>query len=83
MFFKNKVVAFERGFLRVGKVQNSFSLHFFLIMLLFVVFDVEVVMLVCLILVDFSSFFLFLFVFFFVLSGLYLEWALGKLVWVF
>lgn len=40
-----KRFSFERGFMRVGKVQNSFSIHFFVIMLVFVVFDLEVVLL--------------------------------------
>jgi NADH-ubiquinone oxidoreductase chain 3 len=72
--------AFERGFLRVGKVQSSFGVHFFLILLMFVVFDVEVVLLLGLLLGDFSSFFCFCFVFFFLLFGLYLEWFFNKLV---
>lgn len=50
---------------------------------MFVIFDVEIVMLVGLLLVDFSSFLVFWLIFLFVLFGLYLEWFFNKLVWTF
>lgn len=78
--FLLKRSSFERGFLRVGRIQKRFSLHFFIIILLFVVFDVEVVMLVRLVVVDFSSFLLFWLVLLFVLVGLYVEWFFNKLI---
>ena len=78
--FLLKRTSFERGFLRVGRIQKRFSIHFFIIILLFVVFDVEVMMLVRLVVVDFSSFLLFWLVLLFVLAGLYVEWFFNKLV---
>ena len=38
-FYKNKISSFECGFVRIGKIQNSFSIHFFIMMLMFVIFD--------------------------------------------
>nr|YP_009538631.1 NADH dehydrogenase subunit 3 [Steinernema abbasi]AYV63099.1 NADH dehydrogenase subunit 3 [Steinernema abbasi]QAA11075.1 NADH dehydrogenase subunit 3 [Steinernema carpocapsae]BAV78648.1 NADH dehydrogenase subunit 3 [Steinernema carpocapsae] len=79
---KNKVSSFESGFVSVGKVQNSFSIHFFVIMLMFVIFDLEVVMLIGLLVSDFNSFFSFIMLLFFVLGGFYMEWWYGKLIWI-
>lgn len=43
-FLKNlklKVSSFESGFESLGKVNKIFSLHFFLLILIFVLFDLE------------------------------------------
>lgn len=77
-----KVFSFERGFLSVGKVQISFSVHFFLMMLVFVVFDLEVILLLGLVVSDCGSLGRFLVLFLFVLGGFFLEWWYGKLVWL-
>nr|YP_007024790.1 NADH dehydrogenase subunit 3 [Aelurostrongylus abstrusus]AFT65550.1 NADH dehydrogenase subunit 3 [Aelurostrongylus abstrusus] len=77
----SKVNSFESGFLSLVKVQNSFSIHFFVIMLMFVIFDLEVVMFLGLLVSDVSSLFAF-FLLGFVLLGFYMEWGYGKLIWV-
>lgn len=79
---KNKISAFERGFVSVGKIQNSFSIHFFIIMLIFVIFDLEIVMFLGILVSDITSFVSFLMMFSFILGGFYIEWWYGKLVWV-
>ncbi len=76
-----KVGSFERGFSSVGKVQSSFRVHFFVIMLIFVVFDVEIVMLLGAIIRSKGALFSFFLVFIFMLGGLYLEWFFNKLNW--
>uniref|UniRef100_A0A7I5U6C4 NADH-ubiquinone oxidoreductase chain 3 n=1 Tax=Strongyloides ratti TaxID=34506 RepID=A0A7I5U6C4_STRRB len=82
-FFEfNKSSSFESGFLSVGKIQNSFSIHFFVIMLMFVIFDLEVVMFLGVLVSDLNSFLLFVFLLFFVFIGFYMEWYYGKLVWM-
>nr|YP_009092398.1 NADH dehydrogenase subunit 3 [Aphelenchoides besseyi]AII79376.1 NADH dehydrogenase subunit 3 [Aphelenchoides besseyi] len=81
LYLKNS--SFESGFLSIGKIQTSFSIHFFVVMLMFVIFDVEIVMVLGFILSDFSSLFIFFFVFLFILFGLYMEWFFMKLMWVF
>ena len=70
---KNKIRAFERGFVRVGKIQNSFRIHFFIIMLIFVIFDLEIVIFLGILVSDLSSFFRFLLVIIFILGGFYIE----------
>nr|ALM87699.1 NADH dehydrogenase subunit 3 [Aspiculuris tetraptera] len=50
-----KVFSFESGFMSVGKVRSAFSVHFFLMMLMFVVFDLEIVMLLGLLVSDLSA----------------------------
>nr|YP_009024232.1 NADH dehydrogenase subunit 3 [Oesophagostomum columbianum]AGL61174.1 NADH dehydrogenase subunit 3 [Oesophagostomum columbianum] len=77
-----KVCAFESGFMSIGKIQNSFSIHFFVMMLMFVVFDLEIVMFLGLLISDFSSFMSFLMLILFIFGGFYMEWWYGKLIWV-
>nr|AST14929.1 NADH dehydrogenase subunit 3 [Hammerschmidtiella sp. ZengetLiu-2016] len=77
-----KVVAFESGFKSVGKIQNSFSIHFFIMMLMFVIFDLEVVMLLGILISDMNMVFIFWFLFMFILGGFYMEWWYGKLMWI-
>ena len=77
-----KVFSFESGFVRVGKVQISFRVHFFLMMLIFVVFDLEVILLLGLVVSDLAVLGGFVVVFLFVVGGFFLEWWYGKLVWL-
>nr|YP_009162009.1 NADH dehydrogenase subunit 3 [Litoditis aff. marina PmIII]AKS28859.1 NADH dehydrogenase subunit 3 [Litoditis aff. marina PmIII] len=79
---KNKLSSFESGFVSVGKIQNSFSIHFFIMMLMFVIFDLEIVMFLGILVSDMSSFISFILMFMFILGGFYMEWWYGKLVWV-
>lgn len=68
-----KVGAFESGFVRVGKIQNSFSIHFFIMMLIFVIFDLEIVMFLGLMISDNSSLVGFLIMMLFIFGGFYME----------
>nr|YP_003433893.2 NADH dehydrogenase subunit 3 [Strongylus vulgaris]ACX85167.2 NADH dehydrogenase subunit 3 [Strongylus vulgaris]BAV82829.1 NADH dehydrogenase subunit 3 [Strongylus vulgaris] len=77
-----KINAFESGFISVGKIQNSFSIHFFIMMLMFVIFDLEIVMFLGLLISDMSSFVSFLMLMLFIFGGFYMEWWYGKLIWV-
>nr|YP_011013872.1 NADH dehydrogenase subunit 3 [Cylicocyclus ultrajectinus]WPY71326.1 NADH dehydrogenase subunit 3 [Cylicocyclus ultrajectinus] len=77
-----KVGAFESGFVSVGKIQNSFSIHFFVMMLMFVIFDLEIVMFLGLLISDVSSLISFFMLMLFIFGGFYMEWWYGKLVWV-
>lgn len=79
---KNKIRAFERGFVRVGKIQNSFRIHFFIIILIFVIFDLEIVIFLGILVSDMNSFIRFIIMFVFILGGFYMEWYYGKLIWV-
>nr|YP_009240275.1 NADH dehydrogenase subunit 3 [Haemonchus placei]AMO01509.1 NADH dehydrogenase subunit 3 [Haemonchus placei] len=77
-----KINTFESGFLSVGKIQNSFSIHFFIMMLMFVIFDLEIVMFLGLLMSDLNSFVSFLMLMFFIFAGFYMEWRFGKLIWI-
>nr|YP_009162833.1 NADH dehydrogenase subunit 3 [Gnathostoma spinigerum]AKM22098.1 NADH dehydrogenase subunit 3 [Gnathostoma spinigerum] len=77
-----KVTSFECGFIGLGMIQNVFSIHFFIMMLMFVVFDLEVVMFLGLLIADLSGVVLFTMLMVFVLVGFYMEWFYGKLVWI-
>nr|AGY95420.1 NADH dehydrogenase subunit 3 [Hypodontus macropi] len=77
-----KVGAFESGFLSIGKIQNSFSIHFFIMMLMFVIFDLEIVMFLGLLISDVSSVVSFMLLMLFIFGGFYMEWYYGKLIWV-
>nr|YP_009142133.1 NADH dehydrogenase subunit 3 [Pseudoterranova azarasi]AKG63666.1 NADH dehydrogenase subunit 3 [Pseudoterranova azarasi] len=81
-FYKNKISSFECGFVSVGKIQNSFSIHFFIMMLMFVIFDLEVVMFLGVLISDVSSLISFLMLLFFILGGFYMEWWYGKSIWL-
>ena len=68
-----KIGAFESGFLSIGKIQNSFRIHFFIIMLIFVIFDLEIVMFLGLMISDNSSLVGFLLLMLFIFGGFYME----------
>jgi len=74
---KNKLTRFERGFCTINKIHGSFSIRFFIILLIFVIFDLEIVLLIRLLYLN--SIFSFLFFIIFIIFGLYFEWYLGKL----
>ena len=80
----SKIMTFECGFLPFTTGRFPVSLRFFLVVLLFLVFDIEILMLipyVCFVR-GFQrqvSCFVFLFIFFVLLLGLYYEWNQGRL----
>uniref|UniRef100_A0AAU6PBY1 NADH-ubiquinone oxidoreductase chain 3 n=1 Tax=Destinoides conspicuus TaxID=3137869 RepID=A0AAU6PBY1_9HEMI len=93
-FFFNKKVyldfqkssPFECGFNSMTMKRIPFSIHFFLIAVIFLIFDIEVVILFPIVVVlSFSSiyfwFFTVSFFFFFLIFGLYHEWYNGILNW--
>lgn len=78
---KTKVRSFERGFERVGKINVDYSLHFFLLVLIFVLFDLEVLFFFIFIFINYLWFFLFLFVILLLMVGLIIEWKKIKIIW--
>lgn len=70
---KNKNNAFECGFVSVGLIQNSFSIHFFIIILIFVIFDLEIVIFLGILISDFFRFYSFFLIIIFILGGFYIE----------
>lgn len=78
--FFDKVSSFECGFSSIGLIQNSFRIHFFVIMIMFVVFDLEIVIFLGILISDTNSYYLFLILFIFIVFGFYIEWWYGKLL---
>nr|WIL06641.1 NADH dehydrogenase subunit 3 [Megathrips lativentris] len=78
---------FECGFNLFNSPRNPFSLRFFMISIVFLIFDIEVVLLMPFMLnmymynslIWLSLFFLFIFI---LIWGLIHEWFLGSLEWI-
>lgn len=79
---KNKITPFECGFAPVGLIHRTFSIHFFIILIIFIIFDLEVILLLGVVRRMSDSIPSFLTLITFILGGLYFEWYLGKLRWV-
>nr|ASW26907.1 NADH dehydrogenase subunit 3 [Gallerucida bifasciata] len=87
MFYdREKNSPFECGFDPKTSARLPFSLQFFLIAIIFLVFDVEITLLLPLIMVMSTSnlmnyMIILIFFVFILLSGLYHEWNQGALTW--
>ena len=83
----NKNMIFECGIIRDKLSRKSFSLRFFLFIILFLVFEIEIILfLPCRILQDFllaEITGLLIWIVFFLGTGLLYEWGQGALTWVF
>nr|ANI25104.1 NADH dehydrogenase subunit 3 [Globodera ellingtonae] len=79
----NKLRSFESGFSSLGKVKVFFSLHFFLVLLIFVLFDLEFVLILFFFFGGKFFFVIFFLVIFFIFFSFFLEWFLKKLIWTF
>jgi NADH:ubiquinone oxidoreductase subunit 3 (subunit A) len=75
-----KIRLFECGFISLYKVQVSFRIHFFVIIVLFIIFDLEIVLILGFLISDSTSILLFYFIFIFILLGFYFELLFGKLI---
>nr|AML25542.1 NADH dehydrogenase subunit 3 [Staphylinidae sp. BMNH 1274704] len=83
---REKSSPFECGFDPKSSARLPFSLQFYLIAMIFLIFDVEITLLIPLIInLKISNFLYFLYVSFFfliiLLLGLYHEWKQGALNW--
>nr|ALO71004.1 NADH deshydrogenase subunit 3 [Pselaphinae sp. 4 EF-2015] len=84
---RNKSSPFECGFDPFKSPRLPFSLHFFLIAMIFLIFDIEISLLIPLIYLtnmNSTSYFIIMMIFFIILLvGLYYEWYQGALNWLF
>nr|ALO76746.1 NADH deshydrogenase subunit 3 [Strongylium suspicax] len=83
---REKTSPFECGFDPKSSSRLPFSMHFFLIAIIFLIFDVEITLLFPLIIsMKFNSMMTYLFVFpafiIILLVGLFHEWKQGALTW--
>nr|YP_010385132.1 NADH dehydrogenase subunit 3 [Elodes marginata]UPL65142.1 NADH dehydrogenase subunit 3 [Elodes marginata] len=83
---REKSSPFECGFDPKNSSRLPFSLHFFLIAVIFLIFDVEIALLMPMILImnmsNVTNYTIIIFLFLLILLiGLYHEWAAGALNW--
>nr|ALI86980.1 NADH dehydrogenase subunit 3 [Cryptolestes turcicus] len=82
---REKSSPFECGFDPKTTARLPFSLQFFLIAVIFLIFDVEITLLFPMIIMNkvlnLVNFYLFIFFIFILLLGLYHEWKQGALNW--
>nr|AYQ18938.1 NADH dehydrogenase subunit 3 [Discolomatidae sp. 4 ACP-2013] len=83
---REKSSPFECGFDPKNSARLSFSLHFFLISIIFLIFDVEITFLLPMIynlkiMNLFNYMMIYSFFIFILLAGLYHEWNYGALEW--
>lgn len=85
---REKNSPFECGFDPKNSARLPFSLHFFLIAIIFLIFDVEITLLIPFILIIkniriFNYFLILSFFILILLGGLYHEWHQGALTWIY
>uniref|UniRef100_A0AAU6QE12 NADH-ubiquinone oxidoreductase chain 3 n=1 Tax=Laelaps chini TaxID=2902761 RepID=A0AAU6QE12_9ACAR len=81
---KEMVLSFECGFDPFSLVRSSFSLHFFKICLIFVFFDIEIIIVLLLPYLIYKSMMMFLMILMIlmiILLGLIFEWIQGSINW--
>nr|AIW56967.1 NADH dehydrogenase subunit 3 [Trichinella patagoniensis]ATV98824.1 NADH dehydrogenase subunit 3 [Trichinella patagoniensis] len=85
--YLNTTLSFECGFESYKMNRLPFSINFFMVSLIFVLFDLEIIILVAYIpnmtSLTFLSYITAMSFLLFMLLSLMLEWALGKLSWIF
>jgi len=80
-----KLSSYECGFQPFNNILSNFDIKYYLIAILFLLFDLEVVFLIpwvfCIQTLTFGSFFVVYIFFIFLILGLYYEWYRGGLEW--
>nr|UVJ66750.1 NADH dehydrogenase subunit 3 [Anadara cornea] len=86
--FREKSSPYECGFEPIGSARSSFSLRFFLMAMVFMIFDVEIVLLLPLLggvmakVIGMEVYIEVMFFLVFLLFGLWFEWKEGCLEWL-
>nr|QTJ63470.1 NADH dehydrogenase subunit 3 [Sycophaga agraensis] len=82
---RNKISPFECGFDPMSKNRLPFSLHFYLISIIFLIFDIEISLILPVMKSSyFMKFYLFMnliFIIIVLILGLFMEWYNGALNW--
>nr|YP_009710893.1 NADH dehydrogenase subunit 3 [Ptilonyssus chloris]QGA47496.1 NADH dehydrogenase subunit 3 [Ptilonyssus chloris] len=84
LFMKNKLTLFECGFDMMSNTRIPFSIHFFKICLIFIIFDIEVIMILPIPMMNYSNWMymwiMYMMIIIFILS-LLIEWQQNALSW--
>jgi NADH-quinone oxidoreductase subunit A len=85
-FEQDKILPYECGFDEFSSNRNLFDVHYYIIAILFLLFDVESIYIipwtVCINFYDFIGLFTMSVFFFFLLLGFNFEWVKGTLNWM-
>nr|BAV82855.1 NADH dehydrogenase subunit 3 [Thelazia callipaeda] len=77
----SKISSYECGFDSLTKLHTGLSIYFFFIILVFIIFELEVMIFIILIQVDLFGFFSFFLFFVYIVLSFYYEFFCGKLMW--
>nr|YP_011001036.1 NADH dehydrogenase subunit 3 [Mastophorus muris]WPN85872.1 NADH dehydrogenase subunit 3 [Mastophorus muris] len=80
LFFE-KISSYECGFDSSKMISLKYSITFFSIILVFIIFELEIIIFVVLTQSDMFTLFIFFVFFLYVVLTFYMEWYFGKLVW--
>nr|UZT67496.1 NADH dehydrogenase subunit 3 [Ganaspini sp. ZJUH 20220007] len=85
-FNRNKLTPFECGFDPLSSMRLPFSIQFFLISIIFLIFDIEISLILPIIFYIKMNFlmnmYLFITILLILIFGLYYEWTEGSLNWL-
>ena len=83
---RNKLTPFECGFDNISNLRLPFSIHFFIIRIIFLIFDVEISLIFPIIKFLNKNFIfkknIFIIIIIILILGLYYEWKEGSLKWL-
>nr|UZT67595.1 NADH dehydrogenase subunit 3 [Saphonecrus sp. ZJUH 20220015] len=84
--YRNKLTSFECGFDNISFMRLPFSINFFMISLIFLIFDIEISLIFPMIKIMKMKFFkikmFFIMITILLIIGLYYEWKEGSLKWL-
>nr|UZT67543.1 NADH dehydrogenase subunit 3 [Ibalia sp. ZJUH 20220011] len=83
---REKLTSFECGFDNMSNLRLPFSIQFYLISIIFLIFDIEITLIFPMIknlhLIFFKKKFIFLWIMIILMIGIYYEWKEGSLKWL-
>nr|UZT67483.1 NADH dehydrogenase subunit 3 [Endecameris sp. ZJUH 20220006] len=84
LYNRNKISAFECGFDNLSSLRLPFSIQFFLISIIFLIFDIEIALIFPIIKTSSLMLmkFFFIIIIMILILGLYYEWKEGSLNWL-
>ena len=81
-FYYRKISRLEAGFMQTSKLQMRFSIQFVFLLLIFILFDTEILFTFGFLLNSFEFILLNSFILIFLFVTLLVEWKFNKLIWL-